>query len=210
VALVAQGNGIALHRRQRSPPKQARTVTQVTERLTAFLTAVGEEAAQEVEREEVRSLMVDLSFAYWAKKTRHDGAKLDRKRFTTLRQRLVESSDNVHQMLFVVDGALKDDNLMGRRHDSPRKYDGISTLYRDYEQVERLAALGGYQEGKVHPMATKYLDTVLTHDATGGGLMGRWRIEHGLYGEQEAVDPRLPGWSGRECPEPPVPRSVER
>lgn len=163
------GNGKHLALRGRGAPPVSRTLPAVLSGLTDFLAEVTQQTEREFHRDRLRDVMVDLVFAYWAKKTRHDGAKLDRKRAQGVRKRLIESDDNVHQLLFAVDGALKDDMLMGRKADSSRKYDGISTIYRDWEQVERLAAQGGYVDGLSHPMAVKYLDGVLpTAGATHG------------------------------------------
>lgn len=146
-----------------------RSLPVVLDGLTAFLAEVGHQADLDQHREQIRDVMVDLTFAYWAKRTHHDDAKLDKKRHQRLATRLRESGDNVHQILYAVDGALKDDNLMGRKPDSTRKYDGVSTIYRDFEQVERLASLGGYHEGTAHPMATKYLNGAAAPATAGVG-----------------------------------------
>lgn len=160
------GNGkhLTLHR------NASRSLPVVLSGLTDFLAEVSQQTEREFHRDRLRDVMVDLVFAYWAKKTRHDGAKLDRKRAQLLRKRLVESEENVHQLLFAVDGALKDDVLMGRKVDSSRKYDGISTIYRDWEQVERLATQGGYHEGAAHAMAVKYLDGAMPSGASHGAV----------------------------------------
>lgn len=168
VTVVAQGNGnghggngkgkhLALLR--------GRGVPQIISGLERFLSEVSQQTATEFEREQMRNVMVDLVFAYWAKRLKHDGAKLDRKRHQRLRQRLIEGEDNVHQLLFAVDGAMRDDHLMGRKADSSTKYDDVKTIYRDWEQVERLAALAGYREGLRHPMAVKYLEAVTAVEA---------------------------------------------
>jgi hypothetical protein len=105
------------------------TVTEVRERITAMLA----EATESLVLEERRGVMTDLVFAYWAAKLQHPESRLDRKRSQTIRSRLIEAGENVHMLLFAVDGTLKDDNLMGRK--DGRKYDQISTIFRDGPQV---------------------------------------------------------------------------
>lgn len=164
-ARQANGKHLILHRSRASP---SRSLPVVLGGLQAFLAEVGQQTQRECERDLLRDMMVDLTFAYWAKRMRHETTKLDRKRFQIIRKRLEEGGDNVHEVLYAVDGALKDDNLMGRARDSTRKFDGVSTIYRDREQVERLSELGGYRAGMTHPMAKKYLDGA-TMAAEGAG-----------------------------------------
>lgn len=99
-------------------------------------------------------VVVRLAFTYWAHMCKHPNARLDPKRAGTIRRRFLESRDP-NEILFVVDGTVKDDHLMGRTGDS--KYDGIETIYRDRAQVERLSVAGGYQPGVIHRAAKKYL-----------------------------------------------------
>lgn len=71
--------------------------------------------------------------------------------------RLVESRGDWGIMCYAVDGALKDDFLMGRDDRSARRYDGIETIYRDRGQVERLAEMcPKYRAGEPHPLVVKY------------------------------------------------------
>lgn len=69
--------------------------------------------------------------------------------------RLKENNGNVSELLFAVDGAMKDPMLNGEK--GP-KYQEIRTIFKDREMVERLSELAGYRgDGQVHP----YLQTVL-------------------------------------------------
>ncbi|MBA3645330.1 MAG: hypothetical protein H0W63_04065 [Gemmatimonadaceae bacterium] len=136
--------------------------------ITETLVAVNAGTRQVLKKQERRSMGASLVFAYWAAKANHTGALLDRKRERTITARLEEGKDNLNEMLYVVDGLLRDDNLMGRRNDSNRKYDGIETIFRDRAQVERLAALGGYREGATHPMVKKYADAVGATEVSNG------------------------------------------
>lgn len=125
-----------------------------------------------------------LVFAFWSAKTGHPGALLDPKRQTRLEARLRESGGNVDECLYVVNGLLKDRYLMGENHRATR-YDGIETIFRDRAMVERLAELGGYKEGKHHPMARKYIfDQHLNGNGNGNG-----HATSGAHGRGDRADP---------------------
>lgn len=110
-------------------------------------------------RDQQVDVWVKVVFAYWATKLKHPHAFLDGRRRSYIRRRLLERPDggDVNEVLFVVDGTSRDDHLMGRTNGG-RRYDDIHTIYRDREQVERLAALGGYQPGMVHRVTQRYLN----------------------------------------------------
>lgn len=107
-------------------------------------------------REQRREVLVEMVFAYHAMKTGLRTAVLDDKRAARLRTRLTENGDDVSELLYASDGARKDRHLSGE-NDRGRKYLGFQTVFRDREQVERLAVLGGYMPQKVHPLAAKWL-----------------------------------------------------
>jgi len=133
-----------------------RTHEEIRDHLAAVLADVSNGTAERFKAEDMRRLQAELVFAYWQAKLGHTGSLLDAKRSARLVARLKENRGNVHELLFVVDGTLKDDHLMGRKGEG-RKYDGIETLFRDRGQVERLAESGGYKPGRTHKMAEKYL-----------------------------------------------------
>lgn len=95
----------------------------------------------------------ELIFAYWAARTgRRSNTLLDKKRENRIVGALRENGDDLLELLYAVDGMLRDDRLMGRADDSSRKYDGIENVYRDRAQVERLSEDGGYTtDTKSHP-----------------------------------------------------------
>ena len=98
-----------------------------------------------------RETKAKLVFSYWAAKWDHPRAVYDQKRRSRLEARLKENSDNVSELLWVVDGAKRDDWA-----ERP-KYAGIEQLFRDRGTVERLSVLvPGGRAGEVHPMALKY------------------------------------------------------
>lgn len=105
-----------------------------------------------------RRVYAALIFAYWAKVMGHDRVLFDEQREKRLTERLRENHDDVSELLYVVDGAKRDDFLMGRAVGTKKKYDEISTIFRDREQVERLAeACPKYRQRLEHPLAHKYL-----------------------------------------------------
>jgi hypothetical protein len=133
--------------------------TRVARPLSAVLEhleGVAQESLGQMGREERRTQLVELVFAYHALKTGQQGVILDDKRESRLRTRLKENSDDVSELLYASDGARKDRHLSGE-NDRGRKYLGFQTVFRDREQVERLAQLGGYQPGRVHPLAAAKL-----------------------------------------------------
>jgi hypothetical protein len=89
-------------------------------------------------REAALKLGAQVVFAYWAARLCHPKAVLDRKRETRLTARLRENGGGVTELLYAVDGALRDEFLMGRDPQARRAFDGIETVFRDRGMVERL------------------------------------------------------------------------
>jgi hypothetical protein len=136
----------------------ARSLTEIQSRLAAFLGEAVQDGHRRVRLDEWRKVAASLVFAYWAAKTGHTRALLDPKRESILVRGLRDNGDNPHELLYVVDGALKDDWTMGRDPRSTKRYDGIETLFKDRAHVEKFAGLcQGYKDGKPHPMAVKHL-----------------------------------------------------
>lgn len=138
--------------------KHPRNLETVRAHLSAILTDVASESERRKDAEQMRRVQAELVFAYWAAKMGHPKALLDRGREQLLMERLGENQGDVHELLYVVDGARKDDWTMGRTSRSSTKYDGIETIYQDRAHVEKFAALcPGHKRGDPHPMAVKYL-----------------------------------------------------
>lgn len=78
-------------------------------------------------------------FSHWQKVHKKEKNKLDKKRETRIRNMLKTFS--VDELKQAIDGALKDDWLMGKGK-APRAYNGLETILRDAAQVERLIELG--------------------------------------------------------------------
>jgi len=99
----------------------------------------------------LREAKAKLIFAYWAAKWDHGNAVYDARRQARLHARLRENSDDVSELLWVVDGAKRDDWVERSR------YAGIEQLFRDRGAVEKFASLApGYQRREYHPMAAKF------------------------------------------------------
>ena len=135
----------------------ARSLALVKTTALGFLQQVREGTAERMKRDELYDKLAEVVFAYWAAKLHHPGAILDRKREKRILSRLRESQGDWSLLLYAIDGALRDDYLMGRDDRANRKYDGIETVFRDRAQVERLAELcPKFCAGQRHPLVTKY------------------------------------------------------
>ncbi len=122
-----------------------------------FLESLRDGALERLKRDKLYAGMAEIIFAYWAARLHHPAALFDQKRERRLLARLRESGGDWGLLCYAVDGALTDDWLMGRDMHSPRKYDGIETIFRDRAQVERLAELcPHFRAGQPHPLVTKY------------------------------------------------------
>lgn len=127
------------------------------DRAIEAIRSLDAEMVPHLEREQLCRAKAGLIFAYWAKCLHHGRALLDKKRERRLLARLKENEGDVSELLYVIDGARADDWLMGRDVRSDRRYDGIETIFRDREQVERLAeTCDDYRNAKPHPLAVKY------------------------------------------------------
>lgn len=161
----------------RGTPKPARRRLSLTGRpaddvigaLQILMSEVKQDADDRITVDEHRKLIAAFVFAYWAKKLNHDNARLDEKRERVLVKRLVENGDDVNELLYVVDGALRDDWIMGRDARSPKRYDGIETVFRDRAQVERLALAGGFRSGQRHALAERYEQLLTQHREAANG-----------------------------------------
>jgi hypothetical protein len=78
-------------------------------------------------------------FAHWQKVHKKEKSRLDKKRLARIKNMLRFFS--VDELKQAINGALKDDWLMGRGK-APRAYNGLETILRDVAQVERLMELG--------------------------------------------------------------------
>lgn len=134
-----------------------RSLALVQTKAVGYLEAVRNGTAARLKQDARFACLAEVVFAYWAAKLHHPGAILDAKREKRILARLRESRGDWGLLCFAVDGALRDDFLMGRDDRAGRKYDGIETVFRDRAQVERLAELcPKFQAGDLHPLVVKY------------------------------------------------------
>jgi mRNA-degrading endonuclease toxin of MazEF toxin-antitoxin module len=149
---------LALVRQSRTPAKPpARSVAEITESIATLMASVQAGTETRLANEKLLRWKAEVAFAYWAKRMGHERSLLDAGRERRLIARLRENNGDLNELLYCVDGAQRDDWIMGRDAKSPRKYDGDETIFRDRAQVERLARLcPAYVRGEPHPMAKKY------------------------------------------------------
>lgn len=89
--------------------------------------------------------VVTKVFEFWKREHGHPKAKLERKRRSRIKARLREGFTG-RELCIAIRGAKRDAFLMGQNQDG-KVYDGLQTLLRDAEQVERLMALAGTRRG---------------------------------------------------------------
>lgn len=121
---------------------------------------VDKKAQQAKANKEALNRAAKFVFSYCKRRWRKQWRKPDEKRLGKLRQRMRESSGDISELLYAADGAVKSSHLV----------DGgwleISTVFRDREQVEKLATKGGYVEGKIHPTYQQAIDKWRADGAT--------------------------------------------
>jgi hypothetical protein len=146
----------------KAPPLPAisgsKTMLAVRERLASVTTEIIDGTRRRLAIDQMRTLQAELIFAYWAAKMDHPKTILDDKRERLIVKRLSENDGDVSELMYAIDGALRDDWIMGRDPKSTKKYDGIETLFRDRAQIERLASnMKRYKANEIHPMVAKHL-----------------------------------------------------
>jgi len=120
-------------------------------------------------RDHREGLAAKLVFAYWATRLGHRQAKADLVRLRRIRSRLREAGGDPHDLLYAVDGAVRDDWTMGRdAKTNGKRYDSIETIFRDRGKVEELAGLcPDWVAGTPHPKAAEWAAAL---DQTNGDL----------------------------------------
>jgi len=104
---------------------------------------VREKTADRKTKEAGLDLAAEVVFRYWRDRMGFDPARtlLNEKRKSRIIARLRENGGDVSELLYVVDGALRDDWTMGRDARSTKPYNGTQTIFRDREKLEGLLAL---------------------------------------------------------------------
>jgi hypothetical protein len=123
---------------------------QAEKKPSVALTVINEQEAavvaateQRLTKEAALRVAAEVVFRYWRDRMGFDPARtvLTAKREQRIIARLKENHGDVSELLYCVDGALKDDWTMGRDARSTKPYNGTQTIFRDREKVEELVAL---------------------------------------------------------------------
>ncbi len=103
--------------------------------------------------------MVELVFGYWrATYTKPATVVLGSDRRRVILRALTENDGNLSELFFALDGARKDDWIMGRDPRSNGRYDTPETILKDRAAIERHAGrIGAYGRGEPHPEAAALL-----------------------------------------------------
>lgn len=156
---AANGNGNGHHEPEPVPGEAAVALAVIplaraglaARRAPAMTTIVRSTDARS-KRDSYHAALVGFAFGYWAARLGHMAARLDPKRERTVLARLQECDGNPNDLLYAIDGALRDDWTMGRDRRSVKRFDGIETIFRDRGKVEELAGLiPEWARGVPHP-----------------------------------------------------------
>lgn len=144
----------------------SRTAASIRERMLAVFTEVADGTRTRMKQEQVMKLNAEMIFLYWTARFDHPKAIMDDKREHKIIARLKENDGDVSEILYALDGASRDDKIMGTgRCAGEGRYDGIETVLRDRGQVERFSnTRKGFKAGTPHPALAE-----LARAARGGG-----------------------------------------
>lgn len=134
------------------------------------LAGIQKQGLQRTEHERHLKTCAALVFAYWAAKYCHPRAFLDDDREKQIVARLRENGGDVSELMYAIDGGLKDGWVNGTARNVRHKNDGVLYLFATRERVEQLAEnCPGYQRVEPHRMALKYLAPHLNGNGNGAG-----------------------------------------
>lgn len=106
---------------------------------------VNSKAQQAGKNKEALNAAARFVFTYSLNRWRKTFRTIDEKRLKRIRARLKESRGDVSELLYAADGATKMSHLVDGG------YLQVSTVFRDREQVEKLAEKAGFKPGMIHP-----------------------------------------------------------
>ena len=154
----AEAEGEAVTTQSGLPARRGRTNVAIEKYLAGVLAAVDSDHQRRVSKKELRAVMAALIFAYWQHKMGHMKALFSKERESRLVRALEANSDNVHELLYTVDGWFRD-AIFKKQADEGTVHDSIVSIFKDRDRIERLANhCKGYREEKPHKMAVKYLE----------------------------------------------------
>lgn len=145
------------------------TVEKIEQRLAQVSAEIAEGRRAMLNKSQQRELLAEIVFTYWTLKHGHRRAIFDRARAAKIESRLIENDNDISELFYTLDGALKDRAIQGQMHDGDQKYDGIETIFRNRSQVERLAKLiPAYRKDIPHPEVEKYREAFNIHSDSNG------------------------------------------
>lgn len=148
------------------------TPAKVLEAIGGVFAELSEATDKRLAVDDERALKAQMCFLYWVAKFKHFGAIATPERMRRIVARLKENGDDVGEILYALDGGFRDDWLMGRDpRSNGKKWDGLDTLLRDREQVEKLSrAMPAFLKGKPHPLLPKLEAALRGVDADGANV----------------------------------------
>jgi len=151
---VAPPASTALVKKKRTA-EVARNVEAVSANVAAVLGAIAVEGREAVAEQKLRRVAGEMAFLYWQHTYGHPKALLDEKRLRTVLRRLDENGGVLDEVLYALDGARKDEYVMGLGKHTQR-HDAFDFILRDRSAVEAHAArMNAWRDGKPHPKAMK-------------------------------------------------------
>lgn len=146
------------------------TPAKVLEAIGTVFAELSESTDKRLAVDDERALKAQMCFLYWVAKFKHFGAIATPERLRRIVARLKENDGDIGEILYALDGAFRDDWLMGRDpRSNGKKWDDVDTILRDRAQVERLArAMPAFVKGKPHPLIPK-LEAALRGVDAGNG-----------------------------------------
>ena len=143
------------------PAGRDRRLPAILDRARSVFASLYSEAAQRTGAQDRRRAGAEVVFAYWAAKTGRNGrTTLTSQREAVLIQRLTEGHDDLGELFYAVDGALRDPWYNGSDpRTEGRNYLDFENLFRNRGRVEKLAGVcPGYVAGRPHPMIREVLE----------------------------------------------------
>lgn len=131
-----------------------------TVKAAAFRDAVDAKVARVQkmnQKKQLRSALAFDVFCYWKMTYEKPRSLLDAKREKAIIKALDENDGDVSELLYAIDGARKDDFVMGRN--GGPLYDDVASILGDRSRVERHAGrMYDYRNGVPHPVAASAID----------------------------------------------------
>lgn len=134
-----------------------KTAKGIAERLGTLVAEIHAGTRERLGAEQQRRAYAMIVFTYWASKcAATDRVLFDKQREDRIVRALREGGDDISELFYAIDGALRDPWHNGRRNGE--KHLGVDHIFRNRERVEMLATLvHGYAQHTQHPEAARYV-----------------------------------------------------